>query len=178
MRAGNGHASSDLTGRIGVVAVQKIFLEQFSWSFREQSVSDYGIDAQVEVVEEGYPTGKLFALQIKSGPSYFSRKKGDNYIYRGTPRHLTYWTNHSLPVFIVLHNPLDGMTLWQKIERRLITRTKKRWSIPIPASNFLNERAKKFFEAGIAADPEANRRFQFSVDLKHMSVSLSIQMFT
>ena len=56
-----------LTERVGVNAVEAIFLNELNWAFREQTVSDYGIDAQVEVMEDGKPTGKLIALQIKSG---------------------------------------------------------------------------------------------------------------
>jgi len=49
--------------RKGINAVESIFLHEFDWLFREQPVSDYGIDAQVEVVENNTPTGKLLALQ-------------------------------------------------------------------------------------------------------------------
>ena len=63
-------------------AVEAIFLSM-KWLFRRQLESDFGIDAQVEVVdEEGKPTGQLVALQIKSGPSYF-KKRGDDYVFRG-----------------------------------------------------------------------------------------------
>src|SRR5262249_4360686 len=59
------------TERKGINAVEKIFLHEFSWLFREQPVSDYGIDAQVEVVENNKPTGKLIALQIKTGSRWY-----------------------------------------------------------------------------------------------------------
>jgi len=65
--------------------------------------------------DDNNPTGRLIALQIKTGESYF-KKKGNDYVFSGDLRHLEYWTNHALPVFIVLHNPKNGMTLWQKIE--------------------------------------------------------------
>ena len=39
--------------------------------FREQPISDYGIDAQIELIDEETVTGKLVALQIKSGASWF-----------------------------------------------------------------------------------------------------------
>jgi hypothetical protein len=50
------------------------------------------------------PTGKLIALQIKTGASYF-RPKGDDFVFYGELRHLEYWTRHSLPMFLVLHDP-------------------------------------------------------------------------
>jgi hypothetical protein len=114
-------------------------------------------------------TGRLIALQIKSGASYF-KKKGSDYVFSGKLRHLEYWTKHALPVFIVLHNPDNGMTLWQKIERRLMNETETGWSISIPSTNILDKKAKTFFEAGIARDDEAMRRFRFAVDLDTMKV--------
>jgi hypothetical protein len=42
------------------------------WLFRRQLESDFGIDAQAEIVnDEGNPTGQFVAMQIKSGPSFF-----------------------------------------------------------------------------------------------------------
>jgi hypothetical protein len=47
----------DNTERVGVNAVEAIFLG-FKWTFRPQVISDYGIDAQVEVWEHEKFTGK------------------------------------------------------------------------------------------------------------------------
>src|SRR5882724_7515182 len=109
---------SDNTERVGVNAIEAIFLKEFDWAFREQSVSDYGIDAIVEEKVDGQPTGKLVALQIKSGASYFKKRRG-NYVFHGELRHLNYWTSHSLPVFLILYNPEDGSAVWQRIDRHL-----------------------------------------------------------
>jgi hypothetical protein len=70
----------DNTERSGVNAVEAIFLNEFKWAFREQAVSDYGIDAIVEEKDGDRPTGKLIALQIKSGESYFKKRRG-NYVF-------------------------------------------------------------------------------------------------
>src|SRR5262249_29865810 len=94
---------SPLTDRRGVNAVDALFLK-FGWFLREQPVADFGIDAQVEVFEGDEATGKLIALQIKTGASYF-RRYGIDYIYYGEKRHLEYWLGHSLPVLLVLHDP-------------------------------------------------------------------------
>ena len=60
-------------------AVEAIFLEM-RWLFRRQLESDFGIDAQVEVVEDGRPTGQLVAIQIKSGASFF-RVRGRDQVF-------------------------------------------------------------------------------------------------
>ena len=158
----------ELTDRKGVAAVQSIFLNEFEWMFREQHESDYGIDAQVEVVERsGQASGKLIALQIKSGSSYFKSRKGTSgvsYTYYGKLRHLDYWLQHSLPVFLIIHHPVKNATFWQRLEARLVRRNSKGWSIDIPKTNILDKAAKRYFEAGTSNDPEGRRRFHFATD--------------
>ena len=156
------------TERIGVNAVEKIFLKEFGWYFREQTTSDFGIDAQVEIADDdGNPSGKLIALQIKSGSSYF-KKRGEDYVFYGERRHLDYWLKHCLPVFIILHNPSTDITLWQKVERWKVKITKRRWSITVPSANLLSRESKRFLADGIANDPESLRRFYFATDLERM----------
>ena len=107
--------STDQTDRSDIHAVGAIFT-RLSWAFREQPTSDYGIDAQAEKLNlDGKGGGKLIALQIKTGASYF-RKKGGEYVYYGEERHREYWINHSLPVFLIIHNPETNLTLWQRVE--------------------------------------------------------------
>lgn len=156
------------TARIGINAVEKCFL-QMGWIFREQPIADYGVDAHVEIKTGGLATGQLIALQIKSGSSYF-RKGGKDFIrFSGEKRHLDYWEHHSLPVFLILHDPKQEIALWQRIERRLIKSGKDGgWSIRVPRENILNSEAKRFLSNGIASDDEAGRRFRISLDIPLM----------
>lgn len=55
------------TDRDGVNAVESIFIRELKWIFREQTISDWGIDAHVEVTNRDEPIGRLLAVQIKSG---------------------------------------------------------------------------------------------------------------
>ena len=75
--------------RIGVSSTEKI-INQMGMIFREQPTDDYGIDAQIETIENGYATGKLIAVQIKSGESYFSETTSESIIYRGERKHYDY----------------------------------------------------------------------------------------
>jgi Domain of unknown function (DUF4365) len=157
--------STDQTDRGGIHAVAGIFTKM-KWVFREQSTSDFGIDAQAEKLNSaGKAGGKLIALQIKTGASYF-RKRGDGFVFYGEDRHRDYWTNHSLPVFIILHNPENGLTLWQRIERHLIEEGENgRWAISIPANQTLDEANEHFFAAGIASDLASLKRLRLVLDL-------------
>ncbi len=105
------------TERIGINKTEEIILKEFGWIFREQPVVDMGIDAQVETINNGKPSGKLIALQIKTGESHF-KKKNDGLIYYGSLEHLEYWLNHSLPVFIIAHLPTRNETYWVSIQRK------------------------------------------------------------
>jgi Domain of unknown function (DUF4365) len=157
--------STDNTAQTGVNAVEAIFLSM-KWLFRRQLESDFGIDAQAEVVDDqGNPTGQLVAMQIKSGPSFF-RLQSD-YVFRGEKRHLDYWGRHSLPVLLVMHNPVDGMTLWQRVERHLVTEGPKgTFSMKMPKWQKLEARSSDAILARIPrSDPESDRRNRMMLDL-------------
>ncbi|MDJ0412653.1 DUF4365 domain-containing protein [Rhodococcoides fascians] len=74
----------------------------FKFAFREQQTSDYGIDAHVEIKRAAIATGRLVGLQIKGGDSYFKEENSDGWKYRPSKRHVSYWLEHSLPVFLLL----------------------------------------------------------------------------
>ena len=63
-------ADTDATDREGI-GVCQVLVTRLGMVFREQSTSDFGVDAQVEMKRDGHPTGRLVGLQIKSGPSRF-----------------------------------------------------------------------------------------------------------
>jgi hypothetical protein len=63
------------TDREGVNAVERVFVKELGWIFREQTIGDWGIDAHVEVANEKEPSGRLLALQIKSGKSFLKGKQ-------------------------------------------------------------------------------------------------------
>ena len=157
--------NTDATGRIGIAAVNLIY-EKLGWAFREQPTSDFGIDAQAEKRgPDGLGIGKLIAMQIKTGPSWF-RKRGNDYAYYGEARHLEYWTTHSLPVFIILHNPQTNLTLFQRVERHLVTmHSGGKWSITIPAGSTLDAANAPLIAAAIAPDEESVRRYRLALDL-------------
>jgi Domain of unknown function (DUF4365) len=152
------------TERLGVNAVEEAFL-RMGWVFREQPIGDFGIDAHAEPTSDEGPTGRLIALQIKSGASYF-RKRGSGFVYYGDARHLMYWKNHVLPVYIILHNPEKNLTVWQRVTDHLITHHDDgRWSIEIPCDQVLDEEAGQYLQRGVSADPSSIRRFRMAVDL-------------
>lgn len=117
------------------------------------------------MVGDDGPIGQLLGLQIKSGASYF-RKQGTEFVYYGEERHLDYWDRHTLPILLVLHNPEDGMTLWQRVERHLVTQGKNGgWSIKIPEWQTLTARsADPILQRVPKSDPETMRRHRMPLD--------------
>ena len=92
--------------------------EALDFAFRPQYAEDYGIDAHAELIEAEHPTGRLLGIQLKSGPSYFTERQGDSYVFRADRTHVEYWTDHCLPVLVCL---CDG-TIVRFIGRLLIDR--------------------------------------------------------
>lgn len=151
------------TDREGVNAVEAIFVRELGWLFREQTVADWGIDAHVEVANEKEPSGRLLALQIKSGKSFF--KKTGNLVFHGKRRHLRYWISHSLPVVIVLHNPETGQTVWRRVNYGDVKYDDyENWSLEIPRDQVLNAKAREELERGVS-DISVHRRLRLALDL-------------
>lgn len=132
------------TERIGVNHTGQIFNRDFGWIFREQPISDIGIDAHIETVEHSHATGSLLALQIKTGESYFAGK-GPDYIYHISDDHYQYWLGHSLPVFLVMHNPKTLLTLWQIVNKQTTRSAGASWALSVPGVNTLTIASKAEF---------------------------------
>ncbi len=122
------------TERIGVNAVESVTLNEFGWIFREQPISDMGIDAHIESVESKNPTGKLLGVQIKTGKSHF-KDKGDTLVYYGQKKHLDYWLAHSLPVILIAHIPESNQSYWANVDKSVISYTNDNWKISIDKSS-------------------------------------------
>jgi hypothetical protein len=131
--------------------------------FREQGTSDFGVDAQAEMKREGRPIGRLVGLQIKTGPSYFEESYEDGWIFRPKDRHVQYWLNHSLPVYVLLVDLDTESIYWQEItEQQLQTGPRGGVSVRIPRANVLAtargpwEIAAEKFASTAAEDYEDN----------------------
>jgi hypothetical protein len=157
------------TERLGVNAVSSIVTSELDWIFREQPIVDMGIDAQIESVLDGNPTGKLIAVQIKSGKGNFSESK-DSFTYRGDLVHLDYWMNHSLPVILVAHFPDTNTTLWQYVCKNNTRKTQKAWSIKIPKTKVLDSKSLRHLSEIIDGPPHEQKLRRLTLDLELMKL--------
>ncbi len=144
------------TERLGVNAIENIILKEFKWIFREQPISDMGIDAQIERVENGNPTAEILGIQIKTGESHFQRRL-DGLIYYGGKTHYEYWLNSSIPVLLVAHLPDENKTYWNLISRVTTELTDKGFKILIPFDKELNKDSIKEIKNIIKGPKELQR---------------------
>lgn len=157
------------TERLGINAVSTVVTSELEWIFREQPIVDMGIDAQIESAQDGDPTGKLIAVQIKSGRGNFSESK-DSFTYRGNLVHLDYWINHSLPVILVAHFPDTNTTLWQHVCKNNIRKTPKAWSINIPKTKILDRKSIRHLSEIIDGPPHEQKLRRLTLDLEIMKL--------
>ncbi len=145
----------------GITYSYRIFNEM-GYFFREQNKHDFGIDAHVETddgQEKG--TGRIIALQIKSGESNFKfNKRGDLVFYdnkKPAPgRHIRYWAESTLPVILILYSPEQKVAWWcdvkAYISRHPAILLKPPYRIEIPREHILTVDSKAEF-AELAAAP-------------------------
>lgn len=142
------------TSSLGVTLTKLAVESQLEWLFREQSTEDYGIDAHLEIVRDNVVDGRLLALQIKSGHSFFSEKAHGGWWFRPDAQHVHYWVNHSLPVIVVLCDTATRICYWQLVNMTTLERTSDvGWKMLIPEVQKLDEDSRLRLEEAASADP-------------------------
>ncbi|KIP66299.1 hypothetical protein SN10_24185 [Vibrio harveyi] len=140
--------------RLGVNAVAEA-IARLGQIWRETSIADVGIDGQIEFVSsEGFATGKMVAVQIKSGPSFF-KESGEDWVFYPEEKHRFYWERYPLPVLIVIHNPDTDLSYW--VDARQCLRTAKESDskgIKIPKGNVLQTTDSATLFEGFAASEQ------------------------
>lgn len=125
-------------GNMGMRIVQDITEDSLNWIFRPQDTHDFGIDAHIEVVKKGQATGKIIAVQIKCGDSFFKDTDKLGYVFRPKEKHINYWLDFSLPVIIIICNPQTKECWWTEANNNTIRSTGIGWKISIPYAQIFN----------------------------------------
>lgn len=141
------YTSENQQERIGVQKVGLI-LAELGLIFRETPNSDVGIDGQIEYVNnEGEATGKIIAVQIKSGDSYLYNSKNDisNWTFYPEDKHKNYWEKFPIPVILLVYSPQNDNVYF--IDARYYLKVNGMCNIKIPKTNVLNASTKnRLFE--------------------------------
>ena len=127
--------------------VQSMVVEDLGWVFREQPSQDFGIDAQIEIVDDDETiSGRLFAVQIKSGDSYLrdvSRSATEpGWSYWGDADHYAYWFGHCMPVIIAFVDEQRNVYWQTAYGGGHIRETTKGFTAWVPEGNRLDASAK------------------------------------
>jgi hypothetical protein len=141
--------------RMGIAAVQS-YAASRRQIWRETGTGDVGVDGNLEyVTADGFATGRIVALQVKSGRSYFAHPSGRGWKFYAEAKHRNYWESFPLPVLLVLHDPDSGASYWTDVRQALRTRKAESQFIEVLSDNELGETdAIALFEsAGIQDQP-------------------------
>jgi hypothetical protein len=159
---------------VGVTRTSLAVEEDLGWLFREHPTRDYGIDDHIEVVDGTHVSGRLLALQIKSGPSYFSRPTPGGWWYYPDNDHVDYWLKHSLPVVVVLYEPESKACYWQLVNSSTLEETSGTgFKLIVPASQILNSSASAALRAASEGDPYVLRLRELRLALPWMKLLVS-----
>ncbi|EAC0243834.1 DUF4365 domain-containing protein [Escherichia coli] len=136
--------------RLGVNAVAEA-IAKIGQIWRETPMADVGIDGQIEYVSpEGFATGRMIAVQIKSGPSFFQESQGD-WVFYPEEKHRFYWERFPLPVLIIIHNLETNLSYWQDARQVLrVAKSTDAKGIIIPKSNVLQSTGAQTLFKGFA----------------------------
>ncbi|WP_461635067.1 DUF4365 domain-containing protein [Glutamicibacter soli] len=141
-------------GSQGMTHAQLAFEDELGWIFRAQPTEDFGIDAQAEIVDGEDVRGRLLALQVKSGTSWFDEPTPGGWWFRPKTDHVQYWLNHSLPVAVVLYHPETKLCHWQLVNRDTLVETSTgKWKILVPGTQIVDENSRVPLSEAAEGDP-------------------------
>lgn len=155
---------TDSTGELGVTITRKVVLKNLEWAFRRQYESDEGIDAQVETKVDGKTTGRLLALQIKGGSSWFREKNADGWVFRFDHRLAHLWLGHALPVVIVLVDVESETAYWQRIDQSTVSTTRKGYKVLVPEANTVDLAGEQWQHMASGLEERAIARYEIAVE--------------
>ena len=105
--------------RLGIAAVQT-YAAHRQQIWRETGTGDVGVNGNLEFVNpEGFATGRIVAVQVKSGPSYFANPSDRGWKFYPETKHRSYWESFPLPVLLVLHDPNSNTSYWADVRQVL-----------------------------------------------------------
>ncbi len=137
--------SSQLKGITGQTYFQHFVNECLHCIYHPVSgENDFGIDGYIELVINENVTGKLIAVQIKHGDSFFNTSTYGGYRYVGEKKHLNYYLNKQEPIFIVIMDDDFEKMNWVEFNiEKTMPLNETKWWIEIPPKNKLQTNFKK-----------------------------------
>ena len=104
-------------GKLGVNYVTDVVDRCECYFNKIEQENDIGIDGIIEFTQNGMPTGKCIAVQIKTGNSFITKKK-ECIIPIGS--HYEYWKNYCMPVYGIVYSLDDNIAYWVDVKQYLM----------------------------------------------------------
>jgi hypothetical protein len=98
----------------GVLYLEKLVAEQGSIYRPVHEGDDVGIDGFIELVNAEIASGRLIAVQVKSGDSYLSADQTE-FVVNVDEAHLKYWLDFMVPVILVCYSPSKSLAAWVSV---------------------------------------------------------------
>jgi hypothetical protein len=108
------YTRSQATGKAGVIFVDGVVNAHGSVFRPVHQEDDFGIDGFIELVASEEASGRLVAVQIKSGDSYLT-SGGQEFSISVDDRHLRYWQDFMVPVILVCYSPTKQVGAWTSV---------------------------------------------------------------
>lgn len=139
------YIQSNRTARLGLNILTDVVERELGWIVRpNHQENDWGIDVYLDVVSDGFVTGKSIAVQLKSGNSYLREMDRDFWCFTGERKHLNYYLNHDIPVLVVLVDVDHEIAYWEACKVEYISSINDTsWSMPIPKRQQVNGTQKE-----------------------------------
>jgi len=141
--------------RLGIAAIQT-YAAQRRQIWRETGTGDVGVDGHLEFVDQdGFATGRIVAVQVKSGGSYFQHRSPRGWKFYPEEKHRHYWEFFPLPVLLILHAPDSGIAYWADVRQALRSPHAEKAFVEVPEENRLDstEAIALFETAGVQEQP-------------------------
>lgn len=135
------YLKSQSTAKIGVNYIKGI-VKRSGCIFHEiHQENDIGLDGIIEIIIDGKSTGKLIAIQVKSGNSFLDLNKEQ--CKMSINQHYEYWHNHNLTILGIIYIPKSFSAYIINISNQLELYPNQK-TIKIPISNETEFNSKKF----------------------------------
>jgi len=109
------HKVSSSTGKLGVTFVRGVVEGANCLFHKIDQENDLGIDGIVELIRDEEPLNRQFAVQIKTGESYFDTTK--QACFFPVDDHYAYWNGYPLSVYGIVVIPSLKRAFWVDVKR-------------------------------------------------------------
>lgn len=157
------YSDLNVTSKTGINYIRTVVESSNSIFHEIHQENDIGVDAIIELIKNERPTGKMVAIQIKSGESFYASKK----CVIPIDNHRKYWESHPLPMFGIVYVPSLNCAYWVDIKKQLLKQGDSS-SIkfePTKANTFNKQDFERVFVPLILKEMPSNFSFDEALEL-------------